>query len=383
MGVTTARAVIRRFFLKHLFSALAARGAAGQRLFVFALQGELSMRNRKTLFVLLMVASLLVLSLVPLVRAQDDVFRVAAVAPSATNDLAFSQSMYDALLAVQAEMGEDAFQFDFQDGTFIVDDAAVALREWAASGEYDLIIAHGSQYGAVVEELATEFPEVSFAWGTDENTFGLPNVYAYTAASEEGGYVNGVLAATMTESDVIGVVGPIEVGDAKLYVDGFVAGALAINPDVTVNVVYIGSFGDVPLATEAAQTHLANGADILTGSAQMVVGPIAVALDNELLWFGTQASQAELSAGSGVLFQVYHWEVVLMDIIANAREGVLGGEAYTITLENEGLVMEYGQYELSEEQIALVDETIAGIIAGDIVPLPELEATPEATEAAG
>ena len=39
--------------------------------------------------------------------AQDDVFRVAALMPSAINDLAFSQSMYDGLLAVQNELGED------------------------------------------------------------------------------------------------------------------------------------------------------------------------------------------------------------------------------------------------------------------------------------
>lgn len=318
--------------------------------------------------------------------AQDDVFKVAAVAPSATNDLAFSQSMYDALLAIQEEMGgEDVFQFDFQDGTFIVDDAAVALREWAASGEYDLIIAHGSQFGNVVEELAAEFPEVSFAWGTDENTFGLDNVYAYTAASEEGGYVNGVLAASMTESGVIGVVGPIEVGDAKLYVDGFVEGVAAIDPEITVNVVYIESFSDVPLATEAAETHIANGADILTGTAQMVVGPIAIAIENEALWFGTQSSQDELSEDIGVAFQVYKWEVILMDIIANMEEGVLGGESYTLTLENEGLVMEYDvDMELSEDLVTLAEETIEGIIAGDIVPLPEEEMEePMATEEAG
>ena len=274
--------------------------------------------------------------------AQDDVFRVAAVAPSATNDLAFSQSMHDALAAIQADMGEDAFQFDFQDGTFIVDDAAVALREWAASGDYDLVIAHGSQFGSVVEELAAEFPEVSFAWGTDVNTFGMGNVYAYTAAADQGGFVNGVMAALMTESGVIGVVGPIEVGDAKLYVDGFVAGVAATNPDVTVNVVYIQSFSDVPLATEAAETHIANGADILTGTAQMVVGPIAIAIENGARWFGTQASQAELSQGVGVAFQVYKWDVVLADIIANIDAGVLGGESYTLTLANGGLVMEFG-----------------------------------------
>ena len=271
----------------------------------------------------------------------QDVFRVAAVAPSATNDLAFSQSIYDGLMAIQAEMGEDAFQFDFQDGTFIVDDAAVALREWAASGDYNLVIAHGSQFGSVVEELAAEFPEVSFAWGTDENTFGLDNVFAYTAASDEGGFVNGVVAGLMTESNVIGVVGPIEVGDAKLYVDGFVAGVGASNPDATVNVVYIQSFSDVPLATEAAETHIANGADILTGTAQMVVGAIAVGSENGARWFGTQSSQAELAGDSAVAFQIYKWEVILADMINHIQMGVLGGESYVLTLANGGLVMEF------------------------------------------
>ncbi len=271
----------------------------------------------------------------------QDVFRVAAVAPSATNDLAFSQSMYDGLMAIQAQMGEDAFQFDFQDGTFIVDDAAVALREWAASGDYDLVIAHGSQFGSVVEELAAEFSEVSFAWGTDEETFGLDNVFAYTAASDEGGFVNGVMAGLMTESNVIGVVGPIEVGDAKLYVDGFVDGVAASNADATVNVVYIQSFSDVPLATEAAETHIANGADILTGTAQMVVGAIAVGSENGARWFGTQASQADLAGDSAVAFQVYKWEVILADIIDNIQMGMLGGQSYALTLANGGLVMEF------------------------------------------
>lgn len=335
-------------------------------------------------FVLSLLALAMFIAVLP-TMAQDDVFRVAAVAPSASNDLAFSQSMHDALTAIQTDMGEDAFQFDFQDGTFIVDDAAVALREWAASGEYDLIIAHGSQFGGVVEELAMEFPEVSFAWGTDENTFGLDNVYAYTAASDEGGYVNGVLAANLTESGVIGVVGPIEVGDAKLYVDGFVSGVASVDEAITVNVVYIGSFSDVPLATEAAEAHIANGADVLTGSAQMVVGPIAVAIENEVLWLGTQASQAELSEEIGVAFQVYKFDVILSEIVANIQGGTLGGESYTLTLDNEGLVMEVdADMELSDELSTILDETVTGIADGEIVPLPEEDMEePEATEEAG
>src|SRR5690348_16274388 len=108
--------------------------------------------SKKTRLTFMVVLALLLVSMLSVAKAQDDKpFKVAVVAPSATNDLAFSQSMYDALTAIQTEMGEDKFQFDFQDGTFVVDDAAAAMRDWASSGDYDLIIAHGSQYGSVVE----------------------------------------------------------------------------------------------------------------------------------------------------------------------------------------------------------------------------------------
>ncbi|MGB8983279.1 MAG: BMP family protein [Anaerolineales bacterium] len=193
-------------------------------------------------------------------------FRVAVVMPSAKNDLAFSQSMIDALTRIQEEMGPDKFEFVFSENMFVVDDAAAAVRDYASQG-YNLIIAHGSQYGSSLQEIAPDFPKTSFAWGTTADTFGMRNVFAYEAASQEGGYVNGVLAATLSQSSVIGIVGPIETGDAKLYVDGFKAGVLATKPDAKVNVNYIGSFSDVALASEAATTHISAGADVLTGTA--------------------------------------------------------------------------------------------------------------------
>ncbi len=315
---------------------------------------------------ILLIASLLIVSSMSLAQ-----FRVAAVMPSATNDLAFSQSMFDALSTIQTEMGADNFEFVFVDGTFIVDDAAAAIRDWAAEG-YDLIIAHGSQYGSSLEEIAPDFPDVSFAWGTAGNTFGLDNVYAYEAASDEGGYVLGVLAAALSKSGTIGVVGPIEVGDAKLYVDGFKAGVIAQNEAAQVNVNYIGSFSDVALATEAAKTHVSAGADALTGSAQMVVGAVGVAQKAGVLWFGTQANQTELAPDIVVANQVYDWTVVLNPMIANIQSGQLGGEAYTINLKNKGLLIEYNDFfGVSDEVKALADAAIAGIIAGDISPLGE------------
>jgi len=293
-------------------------------------------------------------------------FKVAVVMPSAINDLAFSQSMYDALIALQNEMGEENFEIAYSDSMFVVDDAAAALRDYASQG-YDLIIAHGSQYGASLQEIAPDFPETSFAWGTAGDTFGIPNVFAYEAFAQEGGYVNGVMAAALSESNTIGVVGPIEVGDAKLYVDGFIAGAEATAPDVQVNVNYIGSFSDVALASEAAQTHVQAGADALTGTAQMVVGAIGVAEENGVPWFGTQANQSSLAPDIVVASQVYDWTVALDDMIKLINEGTLGGEAYVLTLENGGLLIEYNDgYDLPADVKTLAEDTIQGIKDGSI-----------------
>jgi basic membrane protein A len=299
-------------------------------------------------------------------------FRVAVLTPSAVNDLAFSQSMYDALIRIQEEMGgPEKMTFVYSQGMFVIADAAAAIRTYASQG-YDLVIAHGSQYGESLKEIAPEFPKTSFAWGTTAETFDLPNVFAYEAASQEGGYVNGVLAASLTTSKMIGVIGPIEVGDAKLYVDGFKAGVTATNPDIQVDVNYIGSFSDVVLASDTAAGYITAGADILTGTAQMVVGPIGQANESNVLWFGTQSNQTSIAPRIVVANQVYHWEVVLRDIIAKIQAGTLGGESFTLNLANSGLVIEYNpDYALPADVRALGETTAQGIADGTIsVDLP-------------
>jgi basic membrane lipoprotein Med (substrate-binding protein (PBP1-ABC) superfamily) len=161
-------------------------------------------------------------------------FKIALIMPSTTTDYSWSQSIYDGLKAVQAEMGgEGALEIAVSENLFQVADAGNAIRDYATNG-YNLVIAHGAQYGNPLFEVAKDFPETSFAWGTSTNTGadqGLANVFAYEPAAQEGGYLNGVAAALLSEKNVIGVVGPVEAGDAKLYIDGFVAGVKATKPD--------------------------------------------------------------------------------------------------------------------------------------------------------
>jgi len=295
-------------------------------------------------------------------------FRIAVVMPSATTDMAFSQSMYGALLAVQKEMGgESALELKYSENMFKVPDAAAAIRDYASQG-FNIVIAHGSQYGASVQEIAKDFPKVSFAWGTDVNTFGLPNVYAYTAAAEEGGYVNGVLAAKLTKAKLIGVTGPVEVGDAKTYIDGFIQGVASADPNIKVSKTWTGSFSDVALMTEAAKTHIAAGADALTGSSQSVVGSIGAAKEKgNVLWFGTQQDQASLAPNLVVASQQYDWTGILKEMIKNHKAGKMGGDKFVLQLKNGGLKIVYNSgYKLPADVKAAGDAAIEGIKSGSI-----------------
>lgn len=327
-------------------------------------------------FSVLMASALLLSACAPAAPAAPAAtakpLRVAVVMPSATTDMAFSQSMYSALVAVQKEMGgESKMEIKYSENMFKVPDAAAAIRDYATQG-FDIVIAHGSQYGSSVEEIAKDFPKTTFAWGTDVNTFGLKNVYSYTAAAQEGGYVNGVLAAKLTKSKQIGVTGPVEVGDAKTYIDGFTQGVASVDKSIQVNKTWTGSFSDVALMTEAAKTHISAGADILTGSSQSVVGSIGAAKDNgKVLWFGTQSDQASLAPSLVVASQVYDWTGMIKEIIANRAAGTLGGKTYTLQLKNGGLKISYNSgFSLPADVKAAGDKAIEDIKSGAVVVNP-------------
>ncbi len=306
------------------------------------------------------------------VGAEGEPFRIAIVMPSSTTDIAWSQSMFDSLVAVQTEMGgEDALKIAYSEGMFRVTDASAAIRDYASEG-FDLVIAHGAQYGNSVFEVAADFTETSFAWGTSSDTGadrGIENVFAYGAVANEGGYVNGVVAAMLSENDVIGVIGPVA-GDAKLYIDGFVRGVTDVKPDAQVNISYTGSFSDTTLAAEAAHVHIQAGADVLTGSAQQVVGAVGVAKENGVPWLGTQSDQISLGPDVVVTNQIYNWANVIADMIAKIEKGELGGTVYKLTFANDGLRLEFNEnIEIADEVKEAARTAIEDIKSGAVDPV--------------
>lgn len=297
-------------------------------------------------------------------ESESSGLRVAAVLPSALDDRAFSQSMAEALerMRTAGQVSEVALS----ESLFVVSEAGEALRGYAEAG-YDLVIAHGVQYGPFVSEIAPDFPDTAFAWGPVVETFGLANVSSYTSAVEQGAYAMGLMAAALAGPSEVGIIGPVEAANTRRYVDGFAAGVAAGGGSP--QSVYIDSFSDAERAAEAARSFLDGGAAVLTGTAQMTVGAIAVADERGVPWFGTESSQTALAPDVVVASQVYRWETVLEDLVAEIAAGRLGGHTYEIDFANGGLALEYNDaYDLAPAVRRLGDEITAGIIDGSISP---------------
>jgi basic membrane protein A len=304
----------------------------------------------------------------PTTTEAPDPITVAIVAPSGRDDASFTQSMVDSV----ERLAEDVpIELAISDGLADIEAARTALVQYATDGT-DLVIAHGSQYGAAVREVAGAHPDVTFAWGTADVSDGAPaNVHGYTARSDEGGYVNGVLAAQLTTTGKVAVIAPVAVGDAARYVAGLVVGAAAVDPGVQIDATYLDSYTDLGLAHEASATQIAAGADVLSGTAQIVNGARTPVLDAGLPWLATQSSQNALGE-SVVASQVYHWEVAFADLVAqlstDGTAGVPPGPLPPLTLANGGLTIEFNEeFPLDDAARAAADEAIAGLTDGSVV----------------
>jgi len=222
-------------------------------------------------------------------------------------------------------------------------DAGSAARQYA-SKHFDIIICHGAQYKNLVLEMANEYPGTTFVFGTSGET-GPKNVFTYMPESEQTGYLSGVMAGMITKSNIVGLVGPVDGGDAARYDRGFVLGAKSVNPKVDVKVAHTGSFGDFVKAGELAQTQIKAGADFLTGSSQQAIGALRVVAefkDKPIWWAGQDTAQLTIPNSFKVVgASSYDYVPVVETLIAKRESGVKGGECIPLTFGNHGFIFKF------------------------------------------
>ncbi|MEO0492893.1 MAG: BMP family ABC transporter substrate-binding protein [Actinomycetota bacterium] len=110
-------------------------------------------------------------------------------------------------------------------------------------------------------DVADENPDTYFlTWAGFEEQ---PNVGHFTQATEDGRYLDGMVAGFLTESNIIGYPVGFPFDEVNRALNAFTLGAQEVNPDVEVQAVYLNTWFDPAIEQQAAEALANAGADVI------------------------------------------------------------------------------------------------------------------------
>ncbi|MFW5942797.1 MAG: BMP family ABC transporter substrate-binding protein [Chloroflexota bacterium] len=295
-----------------------------------------------------------------------EALRVALILPGRADDVSWNQAAYDGM---QRAIEEVDVEVDLTVVEQVYDpvDIEPALLDYAQQ-DYDLIVGHGFQFQEPIIKVAPDYPDSNFAIGTGFKL--APNAGVYDVRLEEGGYVMGILAGHLTESDIVGAVGGVDVSEIHRGHVAYVLGAEEVNPDVDVLTTFVGDFNDLAGAKEAALSHIEAGADVLWQSGDGVgIAVLGACEEEDTLCMGNVANQTSLAPDNVVANFVYDWSPIFVQMIEETVSGDFGDKHYWIEFANEGVRVEYNDAlgdQVTDEMQADVDEAIQGFSEGTL-----------------
>ncbi len=237
--------------------------------------------------------------------------------------------------------------------------ATNAFEDLATAG-VDMIIATGfSQPDA--EPVAAEYPDTKFltwaGWITTDN------MGHFDAATEEGRYLDGLIAGSITETGIIGYPAGYPIEEVNRALNAFTIGVREVNPDAVVQAVYINSWYDPPVEQQAADALANAGADVL---AHELNSPAvaSVAEDRGLNIIGYSSDRSEVAPNAWLGSFTFEWGGYYIDQIRAMMDGTWE-PALTYGGLADGMIgnAPYGP-DVTDEMLALVEQRRAEILDG-------------------
>jgi basic membrane protein A len=254
-----------------------------------------------------------------------------------------------------------------------------AMRAFAER-DYDLVIGVGFVQTPLIESVAKDYPNMSFA--VVDGVSQLPNVASLIFKEHEGSYLVGMIAAMTSKSGTLGFLGGMDIPLIHKFEVGDEEGALAINPNVHVLPNYVGvtetAWNDQVKGKELARTQIEKGADVIFAAA----GNSGLGAFNAVEQYGKDAQGRALKFVIGVdsnqnwvkpgyvlTSMVKRVDNAVYQIVRDRVEGRKVGGIHVYGLDNDGIGYSADQYNkdlLSPETIRAVEEARQKIISGQI-----------------
>lgn len=301
------------------------------------------------------------LTLAPSAPSGGGGVKIAMILPGRTDDLAWNQAGYTSFTDLLTTYGEGintcgCWVQNHEEKAQIQAD----VRDFVSKG-YKLIIGHGFEFQVPIQELAPQYPDVSFLVIAGWNN-SLPNLAISDVRTDQTGYVLGYLAGKMTQSNKIGYIMGARVAELARFEPNFAKGASDANPSIvytygplpgggngiqpggTISVVAVGDFHDLEGAKADAELMASQGVDVIAVMGDGVVrGAIEGAIDKSIKLIGNGIDIADappvgaekLVIGSGS----WKWDKVMVSWLADVAAGKRNSK-YWADLQTGGLSIE-------------------------------------------
>ena len=309
---------------------------------------------------------------VQLPETVDGKFNIAMVLIGSHTDGGWSQAHFDGLVYVCENMDNVhvAYMEDVAEGS----DAEQVFRSLARKG-FDYII--GTSFGFMdpMELVAEEFPDTMFLHVSGYKSNG-ENFGNLMGAMEDMKYLSGMLAGSRAKLDgnpKTGYIATFPIPEELRLGNAFQLGVLETCPECTMDVRWINTWHDPAIEREAAASLFDAGAQVVFTGAD-TPAPALVAEELGDRWGITYDWSGSCTSPNCLTAPYWLWGAYYAQIGEEVRDGTYtpgweyfdadtGGMGLYGFMEGEQLTP--GVAELPEEDVQLVRDTLAAMLAGE------------------
>ncbi|WEX07098.1 BMP family ABC transporter substrate-binding protein [Chelativorans sp. AA-79] len=232
-------------------------------------------------------------------------------------DFGWSYQHHQGVLQLEEAMGDDvetAYLESVPEGA----DAERAIERFARSG-CDIIFTTSFGYMDATNKVAGRFPDVKFEHATGYKRE-HPNVSTYNSKFHEGRYIQGVIAAKMSEAGVAGYIASFPIPEVVMGINAFMLGAQSVNPDFQVKVVWANTWFDPGKEADAAKALIDQGVDIITQHTDSTA-PMQVAAERGIKAFGQASDMIKFGPETQLTSIIDDWGPYYIERVKAVRDG--------------------------------------------------------------
>ena len=277
-------------------------------------------------------------------------------------DRSFNDSAYSGLLEAQQK-----FNIRFETVDFTNDEANLEAMRFLARNNYDLIIGIGYEHKENIQKVAKEFPGVRFA-AIDFEASG-DNIASVVYREQEGDFLMGVLAAMLTKSKTVGVIGGTDIPAIRRIMSGFSQGVEYQDDSVEVISDFAGTFSDPDVGLERALELYNKGVDVIHNAASRTgLGIIEAAKQTGKLTTGTSGDQRYLAPGNVVGNRPKRVDTAVIMVIEEIKAGTFEAGIRSLGLKENGIMLgPFDESIVNKTMMDRLEDLKQKIISGQIV----------------